>query len=143
MTGVDKKDDEDVGNIFKNLLKSIEVGDDCVEKLTECKRLPSKNVDVEPAILLSFSELSAAEKVVKAAKAKKLKSDTLGFQPSRPVYVNERLAPDCYKLLKEAKVLRKHGYEFVWSRYGKVFVRKEAGSAVKLVKSVDEIMALK
>lgn len=54
---------------------------------------------------------------------------TLG-SPDDEIYIDEHLTRDNMHLFMEARNLRRHGYKFIWSRNGKVFIKASESSHV-------------
>lgn len=56
--------------------------------------------------------------------------EQLGFDvaklPNSKVYLSNHLITSVYNLLKEARKLKKRGYEFIWSRNTSVFIQKDS-----------------
>jgi len=59
------------------------------------------------------------------------------------VYINEHVTIKNQKLLKTAKALRDHGFKYVWSKNGKVFVRANNDSRIIHIGKVEEVDRLK
>lgn len=132
VTGVDAAENE-LSNKMSSLFTELEVNygeavDKCVRALSKDK---SKSV-----VFLSMKSREHSEhldKLVKAAKTKK---------PAN-IFINEKLNPACYKLLKGARVLRQHGFKHVWSNGGRVLARKEDNGSVSLIRNSNDIEVLK
>jgi predicted RNase H-like nuclease (RuvC/YqgF family) len=77
-------------------------------------------------------------------KLKKRKGDVfpeqLGCQTStRKIYVNEKLTSYNRHLLWLAKTTKGLGYKFVWTRQGRIFVRKDEGSKIYTIRDAADI----
>ena len=54
---------------------------------------------------------------------------SLGYTTSNKVYMNENLTSNVRKLHYEVRQFqRNHHYKFCWSRYGKIFLKKDTNS---------------
>jgi hypothetical protein len=55
------------------------------------------------------------------------------------IYVNEKLTPHNRHLLWLAKSARTLGYKYIWSKNGTVYMKKQEGSEVIIIREVDDI----
>lgn len=118
--------DSKVNELFSQLDLNYQ---DAVEK---CVRSSSKDKS-KTVIFVSLKSHDHLRELVKAAKSNRPKN----------VFVNERLTPTCYKLLKEAKSLLKFGFKHVWSSNGRVLARKMDAGNISLIKTFRDIEALR
>ncbi|CAB3249352.1 unnamed protein product [Arctia plantaginis] len=81
--------------------------------------------------------LAAVSKFNKAHGDDKLSSQHLGIGgPRVPVFVAEHLTPTAKKLHAAARVKAKElNYRYVWSRYGRIYVRRNEESQALLIKT--------
>lgn len=106
---------------------------------TGIKKISAKNG--KAFILVPLKSRQMLEDTVKASRTLKLNAESLGMSGSN-IYVNERLSQNSYQLLCDAKKLKEQGYKFIWSRYGKVFARKQEGSIISHLKTKSDVDAL-
>lgn len=52
------------------------------------------------------------------------------------IYINEHLSKFNFNLLNQAKSLKQHGYNYIWYKFGKIFVRKTGNSNIILIRSM-------
>lgn len=125
ITGIEAVGDEVVPKV-KEIFMNLDVNYD--DTVVKCNQVASSKV-----VFVSLKNREDLVKLIKAAKTKR---------PDK-VFVNEKLSPGCYKLLKEAKVLRNHGFKHVWSSGGSVLARKEDRGTVSVIRAARDIEALK
>lgn len=93
-------------------------------------RVPSKDKE-KPNIIVRFVSRSSRNKVLEAARKKRLTAIDFGFTENTPIYVNEHLCVEKKVLLGKAIQLRKQcGWKFSWVKEGKILVRKTENSPV-------------
>lgn len=133
--GIDCSDNQNLNDVVSKVFTGL----DLVPQTTDIKKISAKNG--KSFILVTLKSRQVLEDTIKASKAKRLNAVSLGLSGSS-IFVNERLSQHCYQLLCDAKRLREHGFKFIWSRYGKVFVRKEEGGPISHLKTKSDIDAL-
>ena len=141
INGVLKLHEEDTSNIVKKLFEYLKV-EDSTNMIVNCYRMNSKSTPIAPIVVL-LKDKSNVHDIVSASLKTNVTNRDIGFDTQNRIFVNEMLSSNCYQLLKKAKCLRNHGYKFVWTRYGKVFVKKEEGAAAVRILSmtkIDELM---
>lgn len=140
--GIPETQGEDVLNVLENVAKAIEV-DLKREKVIAAHRIPSFNKKRTPPIIVRFSTYE--ERDVWIGGFKKMRPLTLNmvnpvFKSSAKVFINEHLSPENKLLLAKTKEsARNKGYKYVWSRDGRIFVRKEDGVKCRRIDSVADI----
>lgn len=71
---------------------------------------------------------------------KKLETAALGFEHGKQVFVNEHLPQKNEKLLAAARQRRKKGNcKFIWTLGGRTFVRKDEGTGVIRIVTVEDL----
>lgn len=104
-------------------------------------RLEPSDIDVvhrvptrEPAktnIIVRFGSRSARDKLLQAARKKRLTTSDIGFAETCPIYVNEHLCPEYKALLGMAIAKKKEKkWKFVWVAESKILARKTENSSV-------------
>jgi hypothetical protein len=94
-----------------------------------------------PEIVAKFFSRQVKENILEGRKNKKvLLAHEVGFQNSNnKVYINEHLTTTNKHLFWLARKVKETGYKYVWTRSGKVFVRKDEQSQVIRVASASDI----
>lgn len=73
--------------------------------------------------------------------------EQLGFDvtkvENRKIYISNHLITPVYQLLKEARKMKQHGYQFAWSRGTTVFIQKSESSPKVHFNSLDELEKFK
>lgn len=129
VSGIESTDNELVDKM-KSLFTELDVNYD--DAVVNCNRPESKD-KAKKVVFISMKNRDVLVRLIKAAKAKR---------PNN-IFINEKLSPSCYKLLKEAKTLRQCGFKHVWSSGGSVLARKEDRGVVSVIRSSRDIEALK
>lgn len=52
------------------------------------------------------------------------------------IYINEQLTKFNFNLFNHAESLKQHGYNYVWYKFGKIFVRKTGNSNILVIRSM-------
>lgn len=71
----------------------------------------------------------------------------LGFPHNNKLYINESLTPKLRELLYEVKTLKRNNqFKFVWTRNGKVLLRKDGNPAIypnQISQNMDQFIVFK
>lgn len=137
VSGLDLNEAEEANTAVTTFMQSLKLSE-CAQAISSCRLFPKKDQTATSVILVAFKDRKSRDSLIKAAKAESPRSGVTGSR----VYVNEKLSSTCYKLLCKAKMLKNKGYKFIWARSGKVFVRKEEGSSISVVKDEKDVLAL-
>ncbi|KAH7985200.1 hypothetical protein HPB49_026553 [Dermacentor silvarum] len=93
-------------------------------------RVPTKEKG-KTNVIVRFVSRSSRNKVLQAAKKKRLTTADFGFEGTNAVYINEHLCLENKILLGKATQLRKEKqWKFSWVSQGKILVRKTETSSV-------------
>lgn len=133
--GVECDSNQNVNDIVSRVFAALELD----IPTTDSRKISTK--DGKSFILVPLKSRQILEDTIKASRTKRLNAENVGLSGSG-IFVNERLSQHCYQLLCEARKLREHGFKFVWSRYGKVFARKEEGGTISHLKTSSDVDAL-
>jgi len=96
-------------------------------------------------IILRFSRMRTKVAYLKAARSYRgLSVNNIGWPGSKdPIYVNERLTFEKRRLLAKAKEYKRDkNFKYCWLRNGSVFLRKDDGDPVLLVKCESDLANL-
>ena len=106
-------------------------------------RLPVSTVysgkEREPSIIVKFVRRDVKESYYRARKnLKGITTKNLGYQSSNESLTdtNRKLFKDCLKLKKEL------GYKFIWTKNGRIYLRKDVNSPLVHIKTRDDTTAL-
>lgn len=134
--GVPESQGEDVCAILADVGRAIGV-ELKKEKVVAVHRVPTYNKKKSSPIVVKFSTYEERDvwitgyKSVRPLTANKINPS---FNGSARVYVNEHLSPENKLLLSKTKEAAKQkGYKYVWSRDGKIFVRRDEGERCKKI----------
>ena len=88
-------------------------------------------------IIVKFVRRDIRDKFYKSRKYPKDKTTRyLGMvrHPDNRIYINESLSPNNKYLFQEClKIKREKNFKFIWTQYGRIYVRKDANSPAKTV----------
>lgn len=94
-----------------------------------------------PKIIVKFVRRIDAETVLaKRRNKRQLSTRHLGLPNDSPIYINESLTPARRRLLAMAREIKvKKNYKWIWVRGGRIFLRKEDGGPVSIVKCQSDL----
>lgn len=107
-------------------------------------RIPSRyNKNPEP-IVVQFLSRKKRDEMIEKGKKKKINTTNLNISgPQKPVFINEHLTVQRKRLLYEAKIKKNEmNFKYVWSKGGKVFMRKTDTSNVIQLNSLEQLNKL-
>lgn len=130
---------QSIGNVVNQPIKLDDVKD--------VHRLVSRNSASSP-ILVEFNSSTIKERMIKSIKSfnktNSAKLSTAHLQlpgPQRPVYVSDSLTSRGRHLFYLARDLAKReSFEGCWTAYGKVYVKKKAGTPATRILSEDDLL---
>ena len=90
-------------------------------------RLPSRQGQIPP-IIVKFVRRDMRDKIYKMRRGLSSKTALhLGYHLESRLFINESLTQQSRALLRAAKAFKRdHHYKFVWTKYGKILLKKEA-----------------
>lgn len=122
---------------------------------TDTKKSKDKEADTElegsdndtpiPNIIVRFTQRTRKNNFLAAVRARRgLNTVDLNLVgPSRPVFVNDHLAPHNKLLYKQARQLGKdHGYKYIWVNDGKIRLRKSETSKPILIADESDLLKI-
>lgn len=120
-------------------IKIVETDIDC------CHRLRKTQKQLYPDIIVKFCRRTIKQSLFSNRRSPQLSHRDLGFGETgsnSKIFINEHLTAQNVKLLNAAKMVKNHGYKFVWSRNGRIFVRQQENSPVIPILSAVDIANL-
>jgi hypothetical protein len=143
IAGIPVCKDEDTNDIVCNIGKLVDV-DIEDDDISVSHRLPGDkyNNSHVPAIIVKFVRRDLRDELYKARKSLSGKSTRdIGIlrHPQQNIYINESLTPQNRALYKQClKAKRELHYKFIWTKYGKIHLRKNNSSpSVNISSPVD------
>lgn len=112
-------------------------------------RISTKNNPSKKTIIVEFTSNLKKEKFIKMYKKhiknKGLSSLNLGINgPDSPIYISENLSAKQKRLFYVSRDFAKsNGYRYCWVNNGKIFLRKQDGAAVHLIREEADIVNIK
>lgn len=97
-----------------------------------------------PSIIVKFVRRFDAETMLTRRRIKRqLSTRHMGLSSDSPVYINESLTPARRRLLAMAREIRsRKNYKWIWVRGGRIFLRKDDGGPVSIVKCQSDLDSL-
>ena len=146
ITGIPRREKEDVFGVIKSIGDVIGFAVDDHMLSDYYRTRPNPTTNFPGVIVVEFVRKVDKRAFFQAAwKKRDLSIRALGFldgEDSR-IYVNNFLTFNNRKLLNAAKEFKKqHGYRFLWSKNGKIFLRKAEGDQHVLVRSCATLQEL-
>lgn len=143
--GIPETQGEDVNTVLRDVAKSIGV-EVKTEQIVAAHRVPTFNKKRTPPIIVRFATYEARDtwiagyKKVRPLSANKINPN---FSGAIKVFINEHLSPENKQLLSKTKeVARAKNYKYVWSREGKIFVRRVDGERCTRVDTLSALEKL-
>lgn len=94
-------------------------------------------------IVIKFADNYAKTSFIKLVKRIDLIPKDLDLQSKNRIFITEQLTPINQKLLAEARQLRAHGFKFVWTKNGRILVRRTNDSEIMVIQNLHCIESLK
>ncbi|XP_022188177.1 uncharacterized protein LOC120356269 [Nilaparvata lugens] len=143
--GIPVTQGEKVDDIVEKLGNLLEVASP-IESVLSMHRVPSINAKKCQPIIVQFSNPMQRRKWLEAYRKKRdVTSTDLNpvLQPKTNIYINEHLTRENKTLLAATKaVAKERGYQFVWVRQAKIYVRKEHNSKAVRIFTHDGLQKL-
>lgn len=140
LDGLPKANDEDleamvieIGNKIGMAIKSDEI--DAIH------RIPTRSTTNEEPVIVQFTTRKIRDNFLKKTKETRINTTDIKISgPQKSVFINEHLAPKRKQLLMQAKIKKNEkNYKFLWTKGGKIFVRKNETSRVIPIRSLDDL----
>lgn len=111
------------------------------EDIDAIHRIPTRSTKTPEPIVVQFLTRQMRESVVQKAREVKVHTKDLGFnEESKQIYVNEHLTRKKKHILFEARQLKyEKNYKYLWTKSGKIFIRKEDRSPIINLNSIDDL----
>lgn len=154
ISGIPQLPHEDTNEIVINVGKLIGMNVGKAD-ISVSHRLPKKTsysnavshgrASQEPKIIAKFIRRDIRDQFYAGRKRLKNKTTSdLGLSGSpKHIYINESLSPNNKKLFQEClKLKREEHFQFIWTHYGRIYLRKDSNSATRAVcnqKDLDKI----
>lgn len=140
--GVPEEKSENLRELVVELGKLIEVTMEPKE-IDAIHRIPTRNEKnaKSPPIVVQFTTRQLREKILTGMRIKKIMTgDLMKTGEQKPVYVNEHLTRTKKNIMFEARKLKfDKGYKFLWSRNGRIMIRKDEQAKVIELQSLDDL----
>lgn len=146
IAGIPEEDNESVQHLV--LACATKLGVPLDERdIVSCRRVGVRRTEAqeEPrprAVTVRLARRSTRDQLLKAARVRRgLNTEGLGLRaPPRPIYLNERLTRTNRQIFNKAReIAKKLSWRFVWTREGRVFVRRDHGAPASRIRSCGEL----
>lgn len=105
-----------------------------------CHRVPTKNADAPPNIVVQFKSRAKRNAVLEKAKKTRISTRDLGHTSGAPVFINEHLCPAMKQLLGMTVAQKKaKNWRFVWVNYGKILAKKDESSPTLYIRNAQDV----
>lgn len=114
------------------------------DQIASCYRIRNRNASRDPgSVVVSFTNSHIKDTVLELKSNLRIANSDIGFENNNSqIYVQEHLSYHNQELFYLARQLRKFGYRFVWSKFGKIYVRKSPATKTVLIKSKEHVNGL-
>ena len=142
--GIPVTSGENTNSFVKKMVNVIEPDLELAdEEISTSHRLPAAIGYIFP-IIVKFTRCDTRNRIYSQKRnLSSKKASDLGFQQQSRIYLNESLTQKGRMLLKKVKEFKiNHHYKFLWTRQGKVFLKKnESQSQIASFTSMEELEA--
>jgi hypothetical protein len=144
IAGVPVVKDENLANVFEKIAQqmNVSIGKQHILQIYRIKGRRQQN-GMPPVIIVRVPE-NLKEKFTRNKKRYDLKTNQLGFPDAdtRNIYINDQLIKENKYLLKRAKDIRRADkIKFAWTRYGKIFIKKEENGRTVRIRKLEDLDA--
>lgn len=136
---------ENVTSLVQQVGKSLGVEFN-ESNIDACHRLGNaKQGAPTPGIVVRFVQRNIKEELLRKRKVKRDFSTVhIGLSVAMPIYINESLCPGRRKVFAMARAAKlEKGYKYLWIRNGNILIRKDDGTAVVKLNSLEDVSNLK
>lgn len=144
INGVPETANENLEQLLDDVAKAVDVTMDRA-KVVAAHRVPSYNRKRTPPIIVKFISRQERDSWISGFKnVRPLTADKINANLGKgKVFINEHLSPDTKQLLSKTKeAARNKNYTYVWSKEGKIFVRRQHGERCKKIESEADLQKL-
>lgn len=115
-----------------------------ITKITKLENKKLKSVDYQfefknEKIRTMFLSKRKEKKIFIDSKKTIFSVDNNNMPNAKRIYINEQLTKFNFNLFNHAKSLKQHGFNYVWYKFGKNFVRKTGNSNVLIIRSMQMV----
>lgn len=135
ITNIPMVADENIEKIVCEIGQKVGVDINFRSDIQAAHRVPTSSQKSTQPIIVKFSNRQLRNEYIKKAKQAKLKCNQLDctasllFSGNNKIFFNDHLTPENSKLFFEVrKMVKENKIESAWTRDGKIFVRRVAGS---------------
>lgn len=124
---------QEIGNAINVEIKDGEI--DVVH------RIPTRSSNNPEPIVVQFLSRRKRDEIIIKAKAKRITTNSINMTgPEKKIFINDHLTKERKQLLYQAKQKKlEKNYKFVWTRNGKIFMRKNETSNVIQIHQLDDL----
>lgn len=143
--GIPENKTEDCSQLVQQICKELNTNIN-VSMINDCHRIGYNRNNARPRkILATFINHQDKTNILKSRQIRRnFSTKYMGIQPDMPIYIRENLTTKGNKLFKEARDLKKLlNFQFVWTKNGLVFLRKNETDKIIRVDNEEIILNLK
>lgn len=141
--GIPVQKDENLKEMLMEIGKKIDVNMK-KEDIDAIHRVPTRSTKNPEPIIVQFLTRQMKEELITKSRGSNLCTEDIGINCSKSsIYINDHLSKMKKQLMFEARQLKKSkNYKFIWSRNGKIFVRKHETSNIIHINSMDDLQKI-
>lgn len=139
-------DNNSLQHTFDQILNKLDISkeemqvDDIYQKKTNTEQSP---IFVKFRMLQDKINFKQAAKTTIQLNKRHLYTNDIGFKNNNKITFVDQLTDVNQKLLREAKTLRAHGYQYIWTSTGKIFAKRDDTTNPTIIKTLHSIESLK
>lgn len=141
VVGIPESKNEDVNEHILNICKNIGVNIIPGDIIQVNRVSPKVKSQGRPRlIIVKLRSRLLKDNIISLGRKKHLTTKDIGIAGDpKPIYINENLTPHNKQLLKKCKeVAKKKEYQYVWTKNGRIFMRKnDISPAIQIVEEED------
>ncbi|XP_014670273.1 PREDICTED: uncharacterized protein LOC106811234 [Priapulus caudatus] len=141
ITNIPWSDQENPSTIVKKIATNMGLqmtdGD-----ISTAHRLPKPRSGAAPTIIVKFTRRDMRTAFYAKRKLAGTAAD-LGYSAHSKIFINESLTRERRKIFHEVlKFKKENGYRFIWTHFGKIFIKKSESSERLVINAVDDLRSL-
>lgn len=138
--GVEESPNENLKQVVVKIANKLGEAEITEKDIDIVHRVGNMNNRSPKDIIVQFKDRESRNKMLSKKKRRVVSSEVTGGRNDDTVYLNEHLTPFNKQLFWEAKIKSKEcNYRFVWSKDGKIFVRKNEKDRAYRIRNEEDL----
>jgi len=147
ISGVPADENENLFDVLHKIQNAVDtkIEDSDVMAIHRLGRQSSKegssSTPKPPGIIVAFKNTQIKDKLMENKNIKKITTTTLNYPgPSRNIYINDQLTEQDTALFEKARKYKiDQEFKYVWTKRGRILMRKTDGSRILHIKSEEDL----